>query len=109
MKLEMESLLTQMMLNCTVRFLFSNVNQYRFFAGTGVLKMAHTFLFTLQWDENLDVGSDTVTLGELFRRLGSFAFTGKFGKVTLFIERPKLSPKDVKKLQAPRLSKESSE
>jgi arylsulfatase A-like enzyme len=87
--------------------------------GTGALKvdgkvidtkkMARTLPFILQWDENLDVGSDTGTPVNDSDYQVPFAFTGKLGKVTLSIERPKLSPEDIKKLQAAQHSKESSE
>lgn len=76
--------------------------------GTGVLKvdgnavatqkMEHTLPFILQWDENLDIGSDTGTPIDDKDYQVPFPFTGKFSKVTLTINRPKLSPEDVKKL-----------
>lgn len=77
--------------------------------GTGVLKvdgkevdtqkMEHTLPFILQWDEALDVGSDTLTGVNDADYQPPFAFTGKLNKVTLTIDRPKLSPEDIKKLQ----------
>ena len=78
--------------------------------GTGVLKvdgrvvttqkMERTLPFILQWDENLDVGSDTGTPVNDRDYQVPFAFTGKIQKITLTIDRPKLSPEDIKKLQA---------
>ncbi len=38
-----------------------------------------------------------------------FAFTGKLDKITLTIDRPKLSPDDIKKLEAAQKSKGTSE
>jgi len=77
--------------------------------GTGVLKvdgkdvvtqkMEHTIPFILQFDESLDVGSDTLTGVNDADYQPPFAFTGKLNKVTLSIDRPKLSPEDIKKLE----------
>lgn len=77
--------------------------------GTGVLKvdgkevdtqkMEHTLPFILQWDEALDVGSDTLTGVNDADYQPPFAFTGKLNKVTLTINRPRLSPEDIKKLK----------
>ena len=62
-------------------------------------KMEHTLPFTLQWDENLDIGSDTGSpVNDADYQL-PFKFTGKIDKITLTIDRPKLSPEDIKKLQ----------
>ena len=62
-------------------------------------KMEHTIPFILEWDENLDVGSDTGTPVDDGDYQVPFAFTGKIGKITLTIDRPKLSPEDIKKLE----------
>jgi arylsulfatase A-like enzyme len=77
--------------------------------GTGVLKvdgqevasqkMEHTIPFIVQWDENLDVGSDTGTPVADQDYQVPFAFTGRINKITLSIDRPKLSPEDIKKLE----------
>jgi len=76
--------------------------------GTGVLKvdgkevatekMEQTIPFILAWDENLDVGSDTGTPVDDRDYQVPFTFTGKINKITLTIDRPKLSPEDEKKL-----------
>ena len=76
--------------------------------GTGVLKldgkavdtqkMERSLPFTLQWDEDLDIGSDTLTGVNEADYQPPFKFTGKLNKVTLSIDRPKLSPEDEKKL-----------
>ena len=77
--------------------------------GTGVLKvdgnavatekMEHTIPFILQWDEALDIGSDTGTPVDDNDYSTPFTFTGTLNKVTLNIDRPKLSPEDIKRLQ----------
>jgi len=76
--------------------------------GTGVLKvdgkavaeqkMEHTLPITLQWDENLDVGADTGTPVDDKDYQVPFKFTGKLNKITLTIDRPKLTPEDEKRL-----------
>jgi arylsulfatase len=77
--------------------------------GTGVLKvdgkevstqkMEHTLPFILQWDENLDVGSDTLTGVNDADYQPPFAFTGTIDEITLSIDRPKLTPADEQKLR----------
>jgi len=76
--------------------------------GTGVLKvdgkvvaeqkMERTIPFVLAWDENLDVGSDTGTPVDDQDYQVPFPFTGKIDKITLSIDRPKLTPADEKRL-----------
>ena len=78
-------------------------------SGAGVLKvdgntvatekMEHTIPFILQWDESLDIGSDTGTPVNDDDYSTPFGFTGKLDKITLNIDRPKLSPEDIKRLQ----------
>jgi arylsulfatase len=87
--------------------------------GTGVLKvdgkvvaeqkMERTIPLILQWDENLDVGSDTGTPVDDGDYQVPFRFTGKLQKVTLAIDRPQLTPEDVKKLQAAQRNNKASE
>jgi len=87
-------------------------------SGTGVLKvdgkevarqtMERTIPLILAWDENLDVGSDTGTPVDDKDYQVPFTFTGRIIKITLTIDRPKLSPEDEKKLmQATRNNKVS--
>jgi len=87
-------------------------------SGTGVLKvdgkevatrkMERTLPLILQWDENLDVGADTGTPVDDKDYQVPFRFTGKLSKLTLTIDRPKLTPADEKKLmQATRNNKTS--
>lgn len=87
--------------------------------GTGVLKvdgkevsrqkMEHTIPYILQFDESLDVGSDTLTGVNGADYQPPFTFTGKIDKITLTIDRPKLSPEDIKKLQSMDSDKKVSE
>jgi hypothetical protein len=88
-------------------------------SGTGVLKvdgkevatqtMERTMPFILQWDENLDVGSDTGTPVDDRDYQVPFAFTGKINKITLTIDRPKLTPEDEKKLMQAQRNNKASE
>jgi arylsulfatase len=77
--------------------------------GTGVLKvdgkevasqkMERTIPFVLQFDEPLDIGSDTLTgVNDADYQL-PFTFTGKINKITLSIDWPKLTPEDEKRLK----------
>jgi arylsulfatase A-like enzyme len=78
-------------------------------SGTGVLKvdgkvvatkkMEKTLPMTLAWDENFDVGADTGSPVDDDDYEVPFRFTGKLDKLTLTIDRPKLSPEDIKKLK----------
>jgi hypothetical protein len=77
--------------------------------GTGALKvdgkvvstqkMEHTIPLILQWDETFDVGADTGTPVDDKDYQVPFEFTGKLTKLTLKIDRPKLTPADEKLLR----------
>jgi len=77
--------------------------------GTGTLKvdgkavdeqkMDHSVPIILQFDESLDVGSDTLTGVDDRDYQVPFAFTGTINKITLTIDRPKLSPEDINRLR----------
>ena len=77
--------------------------------GTGTLKvdgkavatekMPHTLPMILQWDESFDVGSDTLTGVNDADYKPPFTLTAKLNKLTIKVNRPKLSPEDIKKLQ----------
>ena len=79
-------------------------------AGTGTLKvdgkvvatkaMEKTLPMILQWDESFDIGSDTLTGVNDADYKPPFAFTGKLNKLTIKVDRPQLSPADIKKFQA---------
>jgi len=87
--------------------------------GTGVLKvdgnvvaeqkMERTLPLILQWDEALDIGSDTLTGVNDQDYLPPFAFNGKLNRITLSIDRPKLTPADEKKLLAAQRNNKASE
>lgn len=78
--------------------------------GTGTLKvdgqvvatktMPKTLPLTLQWDESFDIGSDTLTGVNDADYKPPFRFTGKLNKLTLKVNRPQLSPADIKELEA---------
>jgi arylsulfatase A-like enzyme len=78
--------------------------------GTGVLKvdgkvvstltMDRTVPLALPIDETFDIGADTGTPVDDHDYQVPFNFTGKINKLTISIEPPKLTPDDVKKLEA---------
>ena len=68
-------------------------------------KMERTLPMILQWDEAFDVGSDTLTGVNDADYRPPFAFTGKLKKLTIKVDRPQLSPADIKKLQAAMVEK----
>ena len=72
-------------------------------------KMERTLPLILQWDENLDVGSDTGTPVDDRDYQVPFAFTGKINKITLTTDRPKLTPEDEKKLMQAQRNNKASE
>src|SRR5207244_1900248 len=61
-------------------------------------KMEHTIPLILQWDETFDVGADTGTPVDDKDYKVPFEFTGKLTRLTLAIDRPKLTPADEKRL-----------
>jgi arylsulfatase len=78
--------------------------------GTGTLKvdgkevatekMEKTLPMILQWDESFDIGSDTLTGVNDEDYKPPFPLTAKLNKLTIKVDRPKLSPEDIKKLEA---------
>ena len=78
--------------------------------GTGTLKvdgkvvaekrMEKTIPIILQWDESFDIGSDTLTGIDDADYLPPFPLTAKLDKLTIQIDRPRLSPRDIEKLEA---------
>jgi arylsulfatase A-like enzyme len=78
--------------------------------GTGTLKVDGTVVETkrmektipiiLQWDESFDIGSDTLTGVNDADYHPPFPLTAKLNKLTITIDRPKLSPEEIKKLEA---------
>jgi arylsulfatase len=87
--------------------------------GTGTLKvdgatvvtskMEHTIPLILQWDESMDIGSDTGTPVDDQDYQCPFAFTGKFSKIKITVDRPQLSPEDIKKLEVAGRNNKASE
>jgi arylsulfatase len=85
---------------------FSGLGQ----SGTGTLKvdgkdvatkkMPKTLPITLQWDESFDIGSDTLTGVNDADYKPPFALTAKLNKLTVKVDRPQLSPEDIKELEA---------
>jgi arylsulfatase A-like enzyme len=77
--------------------------------GTGTLKvdgkvvatkkMEKTLPIILQWDESFDIGSDTLTGVNDADYKPPFPLTAKLNKLTIKIDRPQLSPEDIKKLE----------
>jgi arylsulfatase A-like enzyme len=77
--------------------------------GTGTLKvdgkavatekMEKTLPMILQWDESFDIGSDTLTGVNDEDYKPPFPLTAKLDKLTVKVDRPHLSPADVKNLQ----------
>ena len=78
-------------------------------SGTGYLKvdgkvvatqkMDKTIPMLIQWCESFDVGADTGSPVADEDYQTPFRFTGKLDKLTLTIDRPKLSPEDIEKLK----------
>jgi arylsulfatase len=77
--------------------------------GTGTLKvdgkvvatqkMEKTIPIILQWDESFDIGSDTITGVNDADYQPPFPLTAELDKLTIRIDRPQLSPKDIKELE----------
>jgi len=78
-------------------------------SGTGILRvdgkevarqtLEHTVPTIWAWDENFDIGADTGTPVEDKDYQVPFKFTGTLHKLTLTIDRPKLTPEDIKRLK----------
>jgi len=78
-------------------------------SGTGTLKvdgkavqtieLKRTLPMILQWDESFDIGSDTLTGVNDADYQPPFPLTAKLNKLTIKVDRPQLTPEDVKKLE----------
>ena len=53
----------------------------------------------LQWDESFDIGSDTLTGVNDEDYKPPFPLTAKLNKLTIKVDRPKLSPEDIKQIE----------
>ena len=62
-------------------------------------RMEKTLPMILQWDESLDVGSDTLTGVNDADYKPPFKLTAELNKLTVKVDRPQLSPEDIKKLR----------
>jgi arylsulfatase len=62
-------------------------------------KIEHTLPMILQWDESVDIGSDTLTGVNDADYLSPFPLTAKLNKLTIKVDRPELTPEDIKKLE----------
>jgi arylsulfatase len=79
-------------------------------SGTGTLKVdgkevqtitvKRTLPMILQWDESFDIGSDTLTGVNDADYKPPFPLTAKLNKLTIKVDRPKISEEDIKKLEA---------
>ena len=77
--------------------------------GTGTLKVNGTVVDTkkmektlpmiLQWDEAFDIGSDTLTGVNDKDYTPPFPLTATLDKLSITVNRPQLSPEDIKKLE----------
>jgi len=63
-------------------------------------RMERSVPLILQWDETFDIGADTGTPVDDADYHVPFKFTGKLDKLTIAIDRPQLTPEDIKKLEA---------
>ena len=72
-------------------------------------RMERTIPLILQWDESLDVGSDTLTGVDDQDYAPPFAFNGKIRKITLTLDRPQLTPADIKALRSAARENHASE
>ena len=87
--------------------------------GTGTLtvdgktvatrRMEKTIPMILQWDESFDVGSDTLTGVNDADYKPPFPLSATLHKLTIEVDRPKLSAADIKKLEAAQRNNKSSE
>jgi hypothetical protein len=87
--------------------------------GTGILKvdgkavatkkMEKTLPMILQWDEAFDIGSDTLTGVNDADYKPPFVLTAKLNKLTIKVDRPQLSPEDIKKLETAMRNNKMSE
>jgi arylsulfatase len=85
-------------------------------SGTGVLKvdgkevarqkMERTLPLILQWDESFDIGSDTGTPVDDKDYQCPFKLTAKLNKLTIKLDRPQLTEKDIKELQKKLIEKD---
>ena len=61
--------------------------------------MPHTLPMILQWDESFDIGSDTLTGVNDADYKPPFTLTAKLNKLRIKVDRPQLTPEDIKSLE----------
>jgi hypothetical protein len=61
--------------------------------------MEKTLPMILQWDESFDMGSDTLTGVNDADYKPPFPLAAKLNKLTIEVDRPQLSPEEIKKLE----------
>ena len=71
--------------------------------------MPKTLPMILQWDESFDIGSDTLTGVNDEDYQPPFPLTAKLDKLTIKVDRPQLSPEDIKKLEEAQRNNKMSE
>jgi arylsulfatase len=71
--------------------------------------MEKTLPAILQWDEAFDIGSDTLTGVNDADYQPPFKFTGALHRLTIKVDRPRLSPEDIKRLEDATRSIKASE
>jgi hypothetical protein len=59
----------------------------------------HALVFDFKWDESFDIGSDTLTPVDDEDYASPLSLTAKLKRLTILIDRPQLSPEDVKRLK----------
>jgi arylsulfatase len=62
-------------------------------------KMEKTIPIILQWDEAFDIGSDTITGVNDADYQPPFPLSAEFNKLTITVDRPELSPDEIRKLE----------
>ncbi len=87
--------------------------------GTGTLKvdgkaiqtieMKKTLPMILQWDESFDIASDTLTGVNDADYKPPFPLTAQLNKLIVKVDRPQLSPADIKKLEEAQRNNKTSE
>jgi hypothetical protein len=71
--------------------------------------LEHSIPLIMQWDETFDIGADTGTPVDDKDYQVPFRLTGKLNKLSLTIDRPKLSPADRQKLKEAQRNNRASE
>ena len=73
------------------------------------IAMEHTLPMILQWEESFDIGSDTLTGVNDADYKPPFKLTARLNKLTIKVDRPQLSPADIKKFETAMRNNKASE